>query len=84
MNTIGNQNIYIKLNILENKVNDLDVKLDKILSLLEKNREDCKKMSEDCKKMTSHIDFIDGVYENVKAPMNYICDTMNNRFIENR
>jgi len=77
MNTIGNQNIYIKLNILENKVNDLDVKLDKILSLLEKNTEDCKKMS-------SHIDFIDGVYENVKAPMNYICDTMNNRFIENR
>ena len=77
MNTIGNQNIYIKLNILENKVNDLDVKLVKILSLLEKN-------SEDCKKMSSHIDFIDGVYENVKAPMNYICDTMNNRFIENR
>jgi len=77
MNTIGNQNIYIKLNILENKVNDLDVKLNKILSLLEKN-------SEDCKKMSSHIDFIDGVYENVKAPMNYICDTMNNRFIENR
>ena len=76
MNTIGSQNIYIKLNILENKVNDLDVKLDKILSLLEKN-------SEDCKKMSSHIDFIDGVYENVKAPMNYICDTMNNRFIEN-
>jgi len=34
--------------------------------------------------MSSHIDFIDGVYENVKAPMNYICDTMNNRFIENR
>ena len=77
MNTIGNQNIYIKLNILENKVNDLDVKLVKILSLLEKN-------SEDCKKMSSHIDFIDGVYENVKAPMNYICNTMNNRFIENR
>ena len=77
MNTIGSQNIYIKLNILENKVNDLDVKLDKILSLLEKN-------SEDCKKMSSYIDFIDGVYENVKAPMNYICDTMNNRFIENR
>ena len=76
MNTIGNQNIYIKLNILEKKVNDLDNKLDKILSLLEKNTEDCKKMS-------SHIDFIDGVYENVKAPMNYICDTMNNRFIEN-
>ena len=76
MNTIGNQNIYIKLNILEKKVNDLDNKLDKILSLLEKNTEDCKKMS-------SHIDFIDGVYENVKAPMNYICNTMNNRFIEN-
>ena len=76
MNSIVNQNIYIKLNILEKKVNDLDNKLDKILSLLEKNTEDCKKMS-------SHIDFIDGVYENVKAPMNYICNTINNRFIEN-
>ena len=77
MNTIGNQNIYIKLNILDNKLNNLDNKLDKILELLEKN-------SKDCEKMSSHIDFIDNVYENVKAPMNYICDTMNNRFIENR
>ena len=67
MNTIGSQNIYIKLNILENKVNDLDVKLDKILSLLEKN-------SEDCKKMSSHIDFVDNVYENVKNPLGFICN----------
>ena len=71
MNTIGSQNIYIKLNILENKVNDLDVKLDKILSLLEKN-------SEDCKKMSSHIDFIDNVYENVRAPLNFVCNSINN------
>jgi peptidoglycan hydrolase CwlO-like protein len=83
MNTIGNQNIYIKLNILDNKLNNLDNKLnnldnklDKILELLEKN-------SKDCEKMSSHIDFIDNVYENVKAPMNYICDTMNSKFITN-
>ena len=83
MNTIGNQNIYIKLNILEqkvnildNKLNNIDNKLDKILELLEKN-------SKDCEKMSSHIDFIDNVYENVKAPMNYICDTMNTKFITN-
>jgi len=84
MNTIVNQNIYIKLNILETKINTIDTKLDNletkldnILKLLDSN-------SKDCKKMSSHIDFIDGVYENVKAPMNYICDTMNNRFIDNR
>jgi len=83
MNTIGNQNIYIKLNILEqkvnildNKLNNIDNKLDKILELLEKN-------SKDCEKMSSHIDFIDNVYENVKAPMNYICYTMNSKFITN-
>ena len=40
--------------------------------------------SEDCKKMSSHIDFIDSIYENIKAPMNFICDSINSRFIENK
>ena len=28
--------------------------------------------------MSTHIDFIYGVYENIKAPMNYICNSINN------
>ena len=83
MNTIGNQNLYIKLNILEkrienleNKFDNLDNKLNKILKLLEDN-------SIDCKKMSSHIDFIDNIYENIKAPMNLICDSINGKLIKN-
>ena len=82
MNTIGNQNLYIKINILEHNINtieskidNIETKLNKILKLLEDN-------SEDCKKMSSHIDFIDSIYENIKAPMNFICDSINSRFIE--
>ena len=67
-----------KLADLESKMNEIDLKLVTILELLQTE------IRPNCKKMSSHIDFIDGVYENVKAPMNYICDTMNNRFIENR
>jgi len=83
MNTIVNQNIYIKLNILETKINTIDTKLDNletkldnILKLLDSN-------SKDCKKMSSHIDFIDDIYTNVKAPMNYICNSINGKFIKN-
>jgi len=32
---------------------------------------------DECKKMTSHIDFVEGIYENMKKPLNYICDTIN-------
>ena len=40
--------------------------------------------------MSSHIDFVDTVYSNVKLPLNYICDKIrylqnnysNNNFIE--
>ena len=66
-----------KLDDLESKMNEIDLKLVTILELLQTE------IRPNCKKMSSHIDFIDGVYENVKAPMNYICDTMNNRFIDN-
>jgi len=32
---------------------------------------------DECKKMTSHIDFVEGIYENMKTPLNYICNTIN-------
>ena len=40
----------------------------------------CKKLDgeimEECKKMASHIDFVEGIYDNIKTPLNYICDTI--------
>lgn len=72
-----NSNIFMKYNIidkrltnLENEVKDINKKCDMILELLKDN-------SKDCKKMSSHIDFIDNVYENVKAPLNFVCNSFN-------
>jgi hypothetical protein len=31
----------------------------------------------ECKKMGSHISFVEGVYDSMKHPLNYICDTIN-------
>lgn len=59
--------IKSKLNSLEYKLIDLEVKLNTILELLEKD------VQPNCKKMSSHIDFVDGVYETVKSPLGYIC-----------
>ena len=28
--------------------------------------------------MSSHIDFIEQVYDNVKSPLNFICNSVNN------
>ena len=73
-----NSNIIFKYNMidkrlqnLENDVKDINKKCDMILELLKDN-------SKDCKKMSSHIDFIDNVYENVKAPLNFVCNSINN------
>ena len=30
-------------------------------------------VAKDCDKMSKHIDFIDHLYETVRAPLNYIC-----------
>jgi hypothetical protein len=31
----------------------------------------------ECKKMSSHISFVEGVYDSMKHPLNYICETIN-------
>tara|TARA_B110000858_G_scaffold93785_1_gene108175 strand:- start:150 stop:404 length:255 start_codon:yes stop_codon:yes gene_type:complete len=32
---------------------------------------------DECKKMGSHIDFIERVYDSMKYPLNYLCNTVN-------
>lgn len=79
-----NSNIILRYNMidkkltnLENDVKDINKKCDMILELLKDN-------SKDCKKMSSHIDFIDNVYENVKAPLNFVCNSINNNLLTDK
>lgn len=60
-----------KLDSLEYKLIDLEVKLNKILELLEND------VAPNCNKMSSHIDFIDKVYDTVKSPLNFMCNKIN-------
>ena len=53
----------------------IDSKLNTIISIL---NSDIKKNTD---KMSSHIDFVDTVYSNVKLPLNYICDKI--RYLQN-
>ena len=57
-----------KLDDLESKMNEIDLKLVTILELLQTD------IRPNCKKMSSHIDFVDNVYENVKNPLGFICN----------
>ena len=57
-----------KLGDLESKMNEIDLKLVTILELLQTE------IRPSCKKMSSHIDFVDNVYENVKNPLGFICN----------
>ena len=45
---------------------EINKKLDRLLDLHEK----------DCKKMSNHIDFIEKIYDNVKAPFTFIMDSV--------
>lgn len=65
------QEIKYKLDSLEYKLIDLEVKLNKITDLLERD------ISPNCNKMSSHIDFIDKVYDTVKSPLNFMCNKIN-------
>lgn len=67
-----NEEIKARLNTIDYKLIDLDVKLNKILNLLEED------IQPNCKKMSSHIDFVDNVYDNVKNPLDYLCNKINN------
>jgi len=55
------------LEVLEKKIDEIDLKLITILELLQND------IRPNCKKMSSHIDFVDKVYDTVKNPLGYIC-----------
>ena len=63
--------IKSKLDSLEYKLIDLEVKLNKITYLLEND------VAPNCNKMSSHIDFVDKVYDTVKSPLGFMCNKIN-------
>ena len=59
-----------RLDNLEKDIKELDRKMDRILEILEK----------DVKKMSDHIDFVEHVYTNVRAPFLFLMDKITNVF----
>ena len=73
---MNNTNIILRLNRLEKKIDNIDQKLTDLIILMNDNKRDCEKMS-------THIDFIDSVYDNLKAPIEFVCNRINNTINNN-
>ena len=52
------------------KIELINLKVDEILNILKKD------VSKNTKKMSDHINFVENVYENVKFPLGFICNTI--------
>lgn len=63
-----------KIENIEKEMKVINEKLDKILALLET----------DCKKMSSHIDFIEEVYDNIKHPLNFVMNKVSYLISDNK
>ena len=57
-----------QLTDITNRLDALERKLDLILTKLDGS------VIKNCDKMGNHIDFVNGVYETVKVPLNYIAN----------
>ena len=55
---------------MSNNNERIEQKLDEILFILKKD------ISKNTKKMGDHIDFVETVYENVKSPLGFLCNTI--------
>jgi SMC interacting uncharacterized protein involved in chromosome segregation len=56
---------------MNTNIEKLNEKLDMLSSKLDGE------VIDECKKMSSHISFVEGVYDTMKHPLNYICDSIN-------
>jgi hypothetical protein len=64
------EEINKKIEELNTKIEELNTKVDKILNILKKD------VSVSTKKMSDHINFVENVYENVKYPLGFICNSV--------
>ena len=67
--------------ILNEKIEEMNDKIEKMndkLDVICNNNKLHEEVFSECKKMSSHIDFVESVYDNMKHPLNYLCGTINN------
>lgn len=64
------------------KMEDTQSKLDKIIQRLDNIEKILEEQGGVTKRMDNHIDMIENVYEKVKTPMTYVCDSINSRLID--
>ena len=57
---------------------NLAEKIDKLQNSIDKLQKEIEKMNLDQTKITQHIDFVENIYENIKHPLNYVCNKFNN------
>jgi hypothetical protein len=68
--------LHKTIETINDKIEVINKKLDENTELIYKKIDE--DISDECKKMGSHIDFIEGVYDKMKYPLNYLCNTINN------
>tara|TARA_Y100001958_G_C21126049_1_gene468763 strand:- start:10 stop:234 length:225 start_codon:yes stop_codon:yes gene_type:complete len=59
------------MNDTDERLEEIERKIDYIINLLEND------IKKNCTKMGGHIDFVENVYDNVKNPLEYICNKVN-------
>lgn len=82
----NNNELQVKLDNIESLLNEINCKL----SILKENQQINKNnidiilttlnkgdIVDNCKKMGDHINFIEKVYNNVKYPLSFLCNTIN-------
>ena len=57
--------------VMNKNIEKINEKLDVICNKLDGE------VIDECKKMGLHISFVEGVYDSMKHPLNYICNTIN-------
>lgn len=62
-------------NETEQRISNLEKKMDLILEKLEK-LEKLEAIEENCSKMGNHINFVEAVYETVRAPLQFISNKL--------
>jgi len=63
--------IKIEITELKNIVISLNERMIELIEIIELQQKESKKMS-------NHIDFVENIYDKVKAPFNYIMDKVDN------
>lgn len=61
----------LSLEILKERTEEMNKKLDKLCRLVDEH------VVPDCDKMSSHINFIETVYNTVKNPLGFLCNRIN-------